>query len=71
MIDNYEEVIQRIAAEERPQIIATIEKTLYEWANLTGGIIIKTERDTFVYVFDQEFLSQMEEEKFKRVIKKK
>lgn len=64
MIDNYEEVIQRIAAEERPQIIATIEKTLYEWANLTGGIIIKTERDTFVYVFDQEFLSQMEEEKF-------
>lgn len=64
MIDNFEEVIQRISTEERPQIIANIEKILYEWANSTGGIIIKTERDTFVYVFDQEFLNQMEEEKF-------
>ena len=28
MIDNYEEIIQRIATEERPQVMAEIEKTL-------------------------------------------
>lgn len=64
MVDNYEEIIQRIATEERPQIMAEIEKTLYDWATETNGIMIKTERDTFVYVFEQKYLEEMQNEKF-------
>ncbi len=64
MIDNYEEIIQRIAAEEKPQVMAEIEKTLYDWAIKSEGIIIKTERDTFVYVFEQKHLEEMQNEKF-------
>ena len=64
MIDNYDEIIQRIAAEEKPQVMAEIEKTLYDWANESEGMMIKTERDTFVYVFEQKCLAQMEEDKF-------
>ena len=56
MIDNYEEIMQRIGTEERPQIIASLEKTIYDWANLANGLIIKTERDTFIYVFEKRFL---------------
>ncbi len=64
MIDNYDEIIQRIATEEKPQVMAEIEKILYDWANETNGVIIKTERDTFVYVFEQKYLEKMEEDKF-------
>ncbi len=64
MIDNYEEIIQRIAAEEKPQVMAEIEKTLYDWAIKSEGIMIKTERDTFVYVFEQKHLEEMQNEKF-------
>ena len=64
MIDNYDEVIQRIAAEEKPQIMAEIEKTLYDWANESNGIMVKTERETFVYVFEQKYLEEMKNEKF-------
>lgn len=64
MVDNYEETMQRIPAEERPQAVATLEKTLYDWAGLTGGLMVKAERDTFVYIFDQEYLSQIESSKF-------
>ncbi|MBQ2916942.1 MAG: DHH family phosphoesterase [Clostridia bacterium] len=64
MIDNYDEIIQRIAAEEKPQVMAEIEKTLYDWANESEGIMIKTERDTFVYVFEQKHLEEMQNEKF-------
>ena len=64
MIDNYEEIIQRIAPEEKPQIMAKIEKKLYDWAAKSEGLIIKTERDTFVFVFDQKYLAQMQNEKF-------
>ena len=64
MIDNYDEIIQRIAAEEKPQVMAEIEKTLYDWANESEGMMIKTERDTFVYVFEQKCLAEMKEDKF-------
>ncbi|MFR5682821.1 MAG: DHH family phosphoesterase, partial [Clostridia bacterium] len=64
MVDNYEELMQRIPNEERPGIIAQIEKTIYDWSKDTQGLMIKSDRDTFVYVFDQKYLKQMEEEKF-------
>ncbi len=64
VIDNYEEIMQRITAEERPQIIASLEKTIYNWAALANGLIIKTERDTFVYVFEKRYLEQIESTKF-------
>ncbi len=64
MIDNYEEIVQRIATEEKPQVMAVIEKKLYDWAAKTQGIMIKTERDTFVYVFEQKYLEEMQNEKF-------
>ncbi len=64
MVDNYEEVIQRVQTEEIPQIMAKIEKELYDWANDVQGIMIKKERDTFVFVFEQKFIDKMKEEKF-------
>ena len=64
MIDNYEEIIQRILPEEKPQLMAKIEKKLYDWAAKSKGVMIKTERDTFVYVFEQEYLTEMQNEKF-------
>lgn len=64
MIDNYEEIIQRISEENKPQIIAEIEKKLYEWAGKSGGVMIKKERDTYVFVFEQKYLADMENNKF-------
>lgn len=64
MIDNYEEIIQRIPAEEKPLVMAEIEKILYDWANESEGIMIKTERDSFVCIFEQKYLEQMQNDKF-------
>ncbi len=64
MVDNYEEIIQRIPEDNKPQVIAEIDKLLYEWAGETGGLMIKRDRDTFIYVFEQQYLEKMEEDKF-------
>ena len=64
IIDNYEETIQQIDAEERPQIIAEIEKAVYEWANKTDGVIIKSDRDRYVYIFEHRYLDTIKEDKF-------
>ena len=64
MIDNYEELLQRISNEARPEIIAKVEKTIYDWALESNGVVIKSERDTFVYVFEQRYLDKVKENKF-------
>ena len=64
MLDNYEEIIQRIPEERKPQVIAEIEKKLYEWASTSNGVMIKKERDTYVFVFEQQYLEEMENSKF-------
>lgn len=64
MLDNYEEIIQRIPEDNKPQIIAAIEKKLYEWASSSGGLIVKKERDTYAFIFEQKYLAQMENNKF-------
>ena len=64
MVDNYEETIQRIDAEEKPQVTAEIDKEIYDWANKTNGVLIKADRDRYVYLFEQRYLDSVREDKF-------
>lgn len=64
MVDNYEETMQRLESEERPQLIAEIDKYIYEWTDKTNGILIKTEKDRYIYFFEQRYLESVKEDKF-------
>ena len=64
MIDNYEDLLQRILPEKKTELLAKIEKEIIDWVTSTGGLVIKTERDSFIYVFEQQYLNEFEKEKF-------
>ena len=64
MIDNYEEMMLRLETEEKPQITAEIDKCIYDWANETEGVLIKVEKDRYIYFFEQRYLEKIKEEKF-------
>lgn len=64
MVDNYEETMQRLDASEKPVVIAEIDKQMYDWANQTNGVLIKSDRDRYVYLFEQRYLSDVKEDKF-------
>lgn len=64
IIDNYEDIIQRILPENKIELLAKIEREIIDWVTSTGGLIIKTERDSFIYVFEQKYLAEFEKEKF-------
>ncbi len=64
LIDNYEETIQQIDGEERPRVLADIDKTIYDWANETEGVLIKSDRDRYVYFFEHKYLEDIKESKF-------
>ena len=64
MVDNYEETMLQLESEERPQVIAQIDKYIYEWTNQTNGILIKSDRDRYIYLFEQRYLENVKEDKF-------
>ena len=63
-IDNYEDIMQRLSNEDKPQVIAKIEKCIFDWAVNFKGLVIKSERETFVCLFEQKYLEKIEEKKF-------
>ncbi len=64
MVDNYDEIAQRIPKEDISQAIAKIEKIIYAWAEENGGLVVKTDRDTFVYLLENKYLEKIKENKF-------
>ena len=64
MIDNYEENMQLIDSEEKPQITAEIDKCIFDWTNETNGVLIKSDRDRYIYIFEQRYLEQLKNDKF-------
>ena len=64
MIDNYEEIIQRTSGEEQVQLFSQIEKKIYDWIGKYKGLVIKSERDTFVWICEKQYLNEIEESKF-------
>lgn len=63
MIDNYEEVSQRLSGEERPLVIAKVEKMIYDWAAKYNGLIVKEEKDKFCCIMTQKGLNSAVEDK--------
>lgn len=64
MIDNYEENMQLIDSEDKPQLVAEIDKCIFDWTNETNGILIKSDRDRYIYIFEQRYLEQIKNDKF-------
>ena len=64
MVDNYEEVMQRVDTEQKTQLMAKVESSIYDWVNETNGILLKEDRDTYVYIFEQRNLEKIKEDKF-------
>ncbi len=63
-IDNYEETMKSLTTEEKPQVLAKLEKSIYKWAEVTNGIVIKSERDIYVLIFEQRYIEILKENKF-------
>lgn len=64
MIDNYSELMDGLNDAERSAIIAEVDRRLAKWIEPAGGIFMKYERDKYIYIFKQCFLSDYTSSKF-------
>jgi len=64
VIDNYDDLMNSMDDNNRPQMLAEIDKRVVQWASVTNGIIRKYERDKYIFLFEQRYLKELEEKKF-------
>lgn len=63
-VDNYEELMKSCADTQRSAVQAQIEEKLNAWAAKGHGLLLKTARDLYLYLFEEQFYEQILEDKF-------
>ena len=64
MVDNYEDLMKACADTQRSAILAQIDEKLTTWAAVSDGLLLKTERDRYLFMFEEQHYSHFVEEKF-------
>jgi c-di-AMP phosphodiesterase-like protein len=64
MVDNYDELMQNAREGEKGEIVNQIEKSLLAWVSQSSGFIRHSDRDKYVFVFEERHLRKYIEARF-------
>ena len=64
MVDNYEDLMKACADTQRSAVLAQIDEKLNKWAAAGEGLLLKTERDRYLFMFEEQHYEYFVEEKF-------
>ena len=64
MLDNYEDLMKACADTQRSAVLAQIDEKLSAWASAGEGLLLKTERDRYLFIFEEQHYQHFVEEKF-------
>lgn len=64
MVDNYDELMKACADTQRSAVLAQIDEKLNNWAVCGGGLLLKTERDHYLFIFEEQHYEHFVEDKF-------
>ena len=64
MLDNYEDLMKACADTQRSAVLAQIDEKVSAWAAAGAGLLLKTERDRYLFIFEEQHYQHFVEEKF-------
>ena len=64
MLDNYEDLMKACEDTQRSAVLAQIDEKLNNWAACADGLLLKTERDHYLFIFEECHYDHFVEEKF-------
>ena len=64
MVDNYEDLMKACPDAQRSAVLAQIDEKLNTWAAAGDGLLLKTERDRYLFLFEEQYYAHFVEEKF-------
>lgn len=64
MIDNYDELMQNAKEGEKTDVVGMIEKLLTSWVSQTTGFMRHSDRDKYLFVFEERHYKKIVETRF-------
>ena len=64
MLDNYEDLMKACEDTQRSAVLAQIDEKLQIWANAGQGILLKTDRSHYLFLFEEQYFQHFVDEKF-------
>ena len=64
MLDNYEDIMKACEDTQRSAVLAQIDEKLQTWANAGQGILLKTDRNHYLFLFEEQYFQHFVDEKF-------
>ena len=63
-LDNYEDLMKACEDTQRSAVLAQIDEQLQPWANAGQGILLKTDRNHYLFLFEEQYFQHFVDEKF-------
>ena len=64
LLDNYEDLMKNQTENQRSTIYAEVNARLDAWVAGTGGMLRRMERDRYLLLFEEQYLSRFVDQKF-------
>ena len=64
LLDNYEDTIKGLEDTVRTAMISQINQHFAQWVSQSNGILCKLDRDRYLFLFEEQYLSHYKTEKF-------
>ena len=64
LLDNYDELMKNLTENERSAMMSEIDSRLDAWVAHTGGLLRRYQRERYLFVFEEQYLTQFTEKKF-------
>ena len=64
LVDNYEDLMRGLEESERAALLSDLNKRISQWAEPAGGILLRYDRDHYLFLFTEEDLLRFQEEKW-------
>ena len=64
VLDNYDELLKNLPERNRTALIGDVDDRISQWTEGKGGFLSRTDRDRYVFIFEERWLPAFAEEKF-------
>ncbi|MCQ2452334.1 MAG: DHH family phosphoesterase [Oscillospiraceae bacterium] len=64
LLDNYDELLKGLAEKDKSALLSNIDGCISDWAGSCGGLLTKSDRDRYLFLFEERYLQNFIDSKF-------
>ena len=64
LVDNYDEMLKPLTDRQRIELRGSLDAAVEKWCDGRGGVLLRLDRDRYLFLFEQKYLEQITRDRF-------